>query len=69
MSPTSPLLLAFEYVLTQPGMFLDTQRSWTVYLQSEKKKKSRQVLVNGHVEEAQLPSHPSQGLYLPLGGW
>lgn len=39
MSPTSLPLLVLEYVLTQPGMFLDTQRSWTVYLQSGKKSK------------------------------
>ena len=36
---TSPPLLVFEHVLTHPGMFLDTQRSWTVYLQSGKTKK------------------------------
>lgn len=39
VSPTSPLLLALEFVFTHPGMFLDTQRWWTVYLQSGKKKK------------------------------
>lgn len=35
VSPTSPLLV-LEFVLIHAGMFLDTQRSWTVYLQSAK---------------------------------
>ena len=34
VSPTSPPLLVLEFVLIHAGMFLDTQRSWTVYLQS-----------------------------------
>lgn len=54
MSPTSLPLLVLEYVLTHPGMFLDTQRSWTVYLQSGGKK-VRKVLVSDHVEKVQLP--------------
>lgn len=36
VSPTSPPLLVLEFVLIHAGMFLDTQRSWTVYLQSAK---------------------------------
>lgn len=56
MSPTSPPLLVFEYVLTHPGMFLDTQRSWTVYLQSEKKKVRRKVLVSDHLGRSSYPT-------------
>lgn len=48
-SLTSPPLLVFEYVLTHPGMFLETQRSWTVYLQSGKKKDRKKVLVSGYL--------------------
>lgn len=51
VSLTSPPFLVFEYVLTHPGMFLDTQRSWTVYLQSENKKTKRKVLVSVHFRE------------------
>lgn len=41
-SLTSPPLLVFEYVLTHPGMFLETQRSWTVYLKSGKKREKKE---------------------------
>lgn len=57
VSPTSLPLLAFEYVLTHPGMFLDTQRSWTVYLQSEKTK-IRKELVSDHIGKVQSAAPP-----------
>jgi hypothetical protein len=53
-------------------MFLDTQRSWTVYLQSEKKKKKKEKKKKGacecHQGKIHSPSLPSQGLYILLSG-